>query len=258
MKQFGGLFLFFSLSVIIISAIPSEQKYSPGFYNHSDCLYIYQEGAEFQMLTKEGDLINKTATIEELTYEVNKTYCTEDDKPGRITFIYKLSGQSIIKAVQISMRIRRPTEEGFWKIDRANLTVYRHTGTKRTFPLFIEDIYAGRDFSYSCSKLNLKTLPIKKSDSNETSRTEPRCSIELKRFQIQPFGASAKAVFNESFDCSVWFTIPTLIGLILFLFMFLLVAIPVYCLLNIEPEDFKFVKEALHFTQFQLESSKKN
>lgn len=234
----------------------SEQQYSPGLYNHSDCLYVYQEGAYFDMTLMNGELVNENLNLDSLRYDKAQTYCVDSAKPGKVSFTYRLKRQDKIKSIQVSMRLKTDRSQGIWMISQANLTVARSSNKTRVFPLWVEDIYASSSFSYSCSELSLSTYQRKKSDLNTTGKVEPHANIVLKRFQLQPFGSSNKAVFNDSYDCSAWFTIPTILGLLLIIFMFILGIFPIYYLLNIDPGDFKFVKEAQQFTQSQFESSK--
>lgn len=241
------------LCFVMLFVNPSKQdEYGPGFYNHTDCLYAYQEGGKFELLMADGKTFNQNLTLDDLSYDSSKSQCVDGSKPGKVTFSYNIGKK--IKSIQVSMAIRFSSDRTTWSVSQANLTVYR-TG-KRTHPILVQDIYAASDHSYSCSRLTLESYQRKKTDLNETGKLEPRASITLNRFQLQPFGASENFVFSESYDCSVWFSTPTLLGFILIIFMFALGIGPIYYLLNIEPGDFKYTKKAQQFTQSQLESNK--
>lgn len=237
---------------------PKGDGYGDGFYNHSKCLYVYIGGGEFGMITADGIEVNENLTTKSLIFNPNKTSCLTEEKDGRVAFTFKLNDDHVIKSISISMKIFSKPRQSIWGIHKMDLTVLREDGRKKTFQLEVErEIYAGKDFSYSCNDLQLETRWKSTPGANET-KGEPHGWLSLQRFQLQPFPESPERIFADSFDCAVWFTIPTLLGFILFIFMLSLGIYPAYLLANIEPGDFKYVKEGQQFTQTQMESSKQN
>lgn len=242
-----------------------RELYGPGFYNHSRCLYVYMSGGEFNMTTVDNDVTQEILDIKSLTYDSNKTYCLNEDNMARLTFSFEFNAANKIKSITISMRIHSNPVEGLWSIIQSNLTVSRGGNKRKLFSLRMDELYdnlyIGSDFSYSCNELELETFRKGKPEPSENgteTKSGPHGKIILRNFQLQPFSESSHHVFNESFDCSSWLTIPTLLGLIFFLLMVGLGVGPIYWLATTEPGDFKYVKEAQAFTQSQMESSKHN
>lgn len=233
----------------------ASKLYGPGFFNHSGCLYAYIGGGQFQMTTADGFKINETLDLDSLEFESSKTKCVGTTQAGKFTFSFKLNENKRVNALIVSMRIIPIDSQGYWEVSQANLTVTRaDIDRKRTFPLRLPALYAGSDYSYSCSALSLSTMPKRKVD-NET-RADPLATVTLERFQLQPFAELERVVFAKSYDCSSWITIPGFMGLVLILFMLFVTVIGTVLLKNIDTNDFKFNKEGLLFTQSQMETNK--
>lgn len=234
-------------------------RYGPGFYNHSGCLYVHiGDNGLFEMTTADDFKVNETLELSSLDFEEQKSRCREETKSGKLTFTYKFPKNERIGSIMISMRILPTDNGGYWEVSQANLTVTRaDIERKRTFPMRLSNMYAGRDYSYSCSQLVMTTLPRRQKSDNDT-KVDPYASVTLPRFQLQPFEQMKDYVFAPSYDCSVWMTIPGLMGFILILFMTIVTIIGVSLLKSIETNDFKFQKEGLQFTQAQMELSKQN
>lgn len=246
------------LLITTIDAAKSRKKdYGNGFFNHSGCMYSYLEGGEFSLRTADGDTIIEELDINELSYDSAKSKCIGEVTPGKLVFGFKFDGKKKIKSMVISMKISPSPSEGTWEISQANLTITRaDIDRKRTFGLRVAELYASLSHSYSCSSLTLNTIPKRKADFNETGKLEPRGSVTLQRFQIQPFQELERTVFGPSYDCSSWFTVVGVMGLGLILFMTVVALIGVKCLLSIETNDYKYNREGIKFTQSQMESNK--
>lgn len=209
------------------------------------------------MITANGDLISETLEASALNFDSIKSKCCSKTEPGRVVFSFNIDEKTELRLITISMRIASSPSEGIWEIAQANLTVTRAGSElrKKTFPLGVKGIYASSTHSYSCNELVLETLHRKRPD-NDTDRVEPKAVITLERFQLQPFSEPGNTVFAPSFDCSVWFNVAGLMGLIVVLFMIFVTVIGVSFLKDIQTNDFKYNKEGLLFTQSQMESNK--
>lgn len=227
-----------------------------GFLNHTNCLYAYMEGASYHIRTADGEVLKGKLDTDALTYDHNKIKCSDDEKDGKLAFAYKLEDDDKIKSLLFTFQINTEMSRGFWQVSGANITIVRaDLDKKKTMSLRIVDMYASSAHSFSCNALTLKNI-VQKKTTNETKR-EPKISFTLHRFQLQPFGKFEKFVFADSFDCSVWLTIPAWTGLILIMFIISVVTIGIYFLLEIKPNDFKDTKAGIKFTQSLLESNNK-
>lgn len=256
----GGFLVPFLCILAPIAAVVAksvDSDYGNGFFNHSGCLYSYLEGGEFRLNTADGDIIAENLNIDEVTYDSTKSKCPGKVTPGKLVFSFKFEGKNKIKSMAISMKISPSPSEGYWEVGQANLTIVRaDIDRRRTFYLRISDLYASLSHSYSCSSLTLNTIPRRKAELNETGKIEPRASVTLRRFQLQPFQELEKTVFGPSYDCSSWFTVVGLTGFGLILFMTIVALLGVKCLLSIETNDYKYNREGIKFTQSQMESNK--
>lgn len=232
--------------------------YGPGFYNHSGCLYVHLgDGGLFEMTTVDEFKVNESLSLEALEFETSRCRCPSGTHAGKLTFSYKFAKNKRIDSIIVAMRILPTDSEGYWEVSQANLTITRaDIERKRTFPLRLPAIYAGSAYSYSCSRLTMSTQPKRRGQDNNETRTDPMATISLPRFQLQPFEELKSTIFAASYDCSSWFTIPGLMGLILILFTTAVTVIGVVLLKGIEANDYKFNKEGLQFTQAQMEANK--
>lgn len=248
------ILLSFSLAPINRS-LGARRGYGPGFFNDSGCMYLYMDGAEFEMLTADGKKINETLDLKALSYNATKTKCVKDKTPGKVTFSFKVDNEQV-NSVLVSMRVMPVDKYGYWIVSQANMTITRNDlDLRRTFQVKVPNIYSAATYSYSCSRLELQTM-YRKKQFNDT-KVDPSATLTLKRFQLQPFPELKHLVFAASYDCFNWITIPELMGLILIVFMITITIIGVIPLARIVTNDFKFTKEGLMFTQSQLESTKR-
>lgn len=253
----GFIYLILTFSFCMMSSrIAAREDYGLGFYNHSGCLYAYQEDGNFTMITDDGEEIVEKLSVANLDYNETISRCTDMGENGKLVFSFRI-GQSrnielepVIKSVVISMAISTLPSKGVWIIQNANLTISRRD-KRRTFQLKVRDHYAGLGYSYSCNVLKLDTFNKKKS-----SNTTAHATITLRRFQLQPFEEQIDSVFASSYDCSTWVSITGFMGFTLIVFITIVTVIGVSFLQRIETNDFKFQKEGLLFTQAQMESSK--
>lgn len=231
--------------------------YGPGFFNHSGCLYLYMEGGSFEMITADEARVNETLEVDSIEFDRSKTKCVREKNPGRVSFSFKLSGNKKVSSVAIAMRVTPIDKYGYWAVSQANLTITRaDIDRKRTFQLGLSTMYSAADHSYSCGRLKLETMYNRRKQENDT-KVDPSATIALNKFQLQPFPELEHVIFAPSYDCSVWVTIPEIMGLILVLLVVAVTALGAVSLKRIDTNDFKFSKEGLLFTHTQMETSKR-
>jgi len=113
-------------------------------------------------------------------------------------------------------------------------------------------IYASSQQSYSCSALVLTNLT--------PTKDHPQYKITLRRFQVQPFeNPDARYIFAKSRDCSLWLTLPQIMGFLLLVFIVFTSLIGVYLLLELgtHTSDLKFSKQGgMLMNQAQLDATK--
>lgn len=222
--------------------------------NHTDCLYAYIQGGDYDLQTADGGVINGKFSTESLIFDHDKTQCYDETGKAKLVFGFKLTDETIIKSLQVSMQIKSRQARGYWEINSANLTIVRSDiDKKRTFPLKVDNLYASYSHSFSCSSLKLRNIITK---STNSSKVEPTVRLTLKRFQIQPFAASEYQIFASSFDCSVWLSIPIWTGLWFVIFMVSVIITAIYFLSEIQISSFTNLNDGIKFTQNQLSSGK--
>ena len=131
----------------------------------------------------------------------------------------------------------------FWRVTSGD--VYVTNGTSSVNYKFIDrklnEIINAREtfnkFSFSCSNLELR--------SNLTSSNE-WLVLNIYRFQLQPFhinmtrkvGAIEQdVIFADSFDCSTFWSLPTLMGLFTLLLYIMIIGSGIYFLMQIKTPD---------------------
>lgn len=198
------------------------------------------------------DAENQAGPLIKLQYD-SKSNCTNGIHPGNLIASFDLNDNNM-KSMTLEFQIRDFPSEGYWAITSATLKI--SPNNKQLFPtdtidLLPIDMYAGEKFSYSCYSLVLQNrLPTKDG---------PNFKITLKRFQVQPFSELHNFVFASSYDCSVWLTLPVIMGLLLILFIVFTVMIGVYLLMEQgnQTSDLRFSKQGgMLMNQAQLDATK--
>nr|XP_027193736.1 uncharacterized protein LOC113788480 [Dermatophagoides pteronyssinus] len=88
-------------------------------------------------------------------------------------------------------------------------------------------------FSYSCSKKSYRLFI-----NNSYVPGEKFVEIQFNRFQIQPFVRSKSLkMFEKSFDCAVWFTLPIISSLIVSLLLILILFFGIRAVMSISTPD---------------------
>ncbi|KAH9423442.1 V-type proton ATPase subunit [Dermatophagoides pteronyssinus] len=88
-------------------------------------------------------------------------------------------------------------------------------------------------FSYSCSKKSYRLFI-----NNSYVPGEKFVEIQFNRFQIQPFvRTKSLKMFEKSFDCAVWFTLPIISSLIVSLLLILILFFGIRAVMSISTPD---------------------
>lgn len=243
----ANLFLLTFLTSFIIAI---EAAYPPNFHNQTDCLYAYMEDGQYQITFPDAEA--QRGALTKIQYD-KKTACTQGLQPGYLVVEFNTADNNM-ESMSIEFTIKQSPSEGYWEVNKAILKIV--PSNKNIFPsdtieLKPVDIYAGQSFSYSCNQLVLQNLkPLKDG---------PLFRLSLKRFQLQPFAELPNVVFAPSYDCSVWITLPVIMGFLLIIFITFTVMMGVYLMMELgnQTSDLKFSKQGgMLMNQAQLDATK--
>lgn len=230
------LFLIHSLGLV-------RAQYPMELFTFGDCLYLYIESLTYRYENKK----------ENVNYE-NKQLTITDNKAGwecNKTVNLHSEDRNIFPELNLifDLDVRKDYS---WKIKNVNLS-YKSTNEKyvnsSTKVLTMTNSWneIPDKASYSCNLLTLKW-----GDDDE------RWTIVLKRFQLQPFKTN-NSIFGPSYDCSVWLTLPLVLGFILLALMTFVVTLVIYLMIDLgeQTKDLKFSKQGgMLMNQSQLEATK--
>lgn len=242
------LYIFTFLGLVVAGFI--EAAYPPSFHNQDNCLYTYMEDGYYSISFPESE--PQRGLLTKITYD-KRTKCTKELEPGLLVVVFNMNDNNM-ESMTLEMQVKQSPSEGYWEVDKATLKiapVNSNTFPSTTIELKPVDIYAGQTFSYSCNHLILQNLVLNKN--------EPQFQLHLKRFQLQPFKELEKVIFAHSYDCSVWLTLPIVMGLLLILFITFTVMVGVYLMLELGNQngDLKFSKQGgMLMNQAQLDATK--
>lgn len=239
----GKMFISITLLTILLHII-SISAYPQQFYQHDNCLYAYIDDTGSYSISFPDGAESQKGSLKMPAYETKKSKCTKGAEPGLLSVRFDTADNNM-NSISIDFNIEPSPAAGYWEVNRATMNI-QPTGNTALFPnLTIElkpiDIYASDHFSYSCNLLVLQNLYT----------TGPQFKIILRKFQIQPFAESERTKFAPSYDCSVWLTLPLIMGMILILFIIFTVLIGVYLLVRQgnQSENLKFIKQSdVHFS----------
>lgn len=240
------LILYFLGFIVALEAV-----YPPNFYHHEGCLYAYMDDGHYQITLPDAEA--QSGALTKIQYDKKTTACTKGLQPGYLTVIF-LTADNNMESMSIEFQIKPSPSEGYWEVNKATLKI--NPINKSLFPndtieLKPVDIYAGQAFSYSCAALTLQNL--------RPAKDAPQFQLTLKRFQLQPFAELPNVIFGPSYDCSVWITLPVVMGLVLILFIVFTVMVGVYLMLELgnQTSDLKFSKQGgMLMNQAQLDATK--
>lgn len=244
----------FLLSIVRNGPAPVSGAY-PNLLNHTGCLYAYMsDGGKYEVTVPESTDHPK-GTLQKFSYDA-KSACITEKNPGLlvINFDFAETDDNNFASMSIEFELNAVPKEYNWEISKATLKI--QPNNKQMFPVDTfelksasGDIYAGAQQSYSCSSLVLVNRV----------QTGNQFKITLKRFQVQPFHEPGSTVFASSRDCSVWLTLPQIMGLLLMLFIIMTVLIGVYLLVELggHSSDLRFSKQGgMLMNQAQLDATK--
>lgn len=251
------LFTYFRLQVLLVTLCYCLSQvtavYPPNFYhNDKQCLYAFMaDGGEYSITFPEIE--PQKGPLKGIVYD-KTSKCTDGITPGLLVVNFN-TGDNFMESISIEFEIKNYPANGYWVINKATLKikpVNKQLYPTDTIELNPIDIYAGDRFSYSCNTLVLQ--------NSKPSNEGPHFKITLKRFQVQPFKELPTVIFAPSYDCSVWLTMPLIMGALLMLFIIFTVLIGVYLLVqqgNQGGGDLKFSKQSgMLMNQAQLDATK--
>lgn len=242
---------YYILLILSSLVLTIEAAYPPGFKNISGCLYSHIADSSY-LITFSDNTETQKGVINKFNYDDSKSNCTNGVFPGNLVVTFPLQDNNM-DSMTLEFLLKPAPSEGYWEVKNATLQIAprnKNLFPKETIQMMPLDMYAGLLNSYSCSALELQSRAIK---------GEPFFKITLNRFQIQPSPEGVKTVFNSSYDCAVWITLPVLMGLILILFITFTVMIGVYLILEQgnQTGDLKFSKQGgMLMNQAQLDATK--
>jgi len=222
-----------SLLAVGSTAAPPADGY---YLNASNCVFLFNNGAQGVITTSiydkststfiQTDIFNFTLPIAPDQYTAT---CTDGAEPER-NISLKLTYNNIdVKGrsnVELNIKMLW-TANSYWIGSGSTLDVEG----KYKFKLIDSIITASDGFSFSCSNLVLNSNPV----SNTTLDT---IQLSIKRFQIQPFSTNKTTkIFEDSFDCATWFTIPLWVGLIFIIIFTALLGLGILMLFSIKTMD---------------------
>ena len=121
----------------------------------------------------------------------------------------------------------------YWELDDEKSEVTLINGSDTKFPGFRNsEVTAGSRFSFSCADLTLRS-------QLKSEKSLKVLELKFTRFQVQPFNMTKESgkFFEDSFDCTTWFTIPIWIGFLVTLLFTAILTFGVYALLEIKTPD---------------------
>lgn len=243
---------------MIIATSTRVRSEDTNLKNFNDCLYLYSSGGEYDISIVEHNGRSGVLPVANATIDLIRTSCFSKSRPyARLALQFS---EGINKDFMDSMLFEFHINKtgNFWEVVDIELSFVPVGQWPEDLPksvkLLPDDLYAGNGFSYSCNNLILKKRPSNKDKHDKT--VEYR--ISFSRFQLQPF-KNQLTVFAQSYDCSVWLTLPLIMGFILVLFITLTVIIVIYLMIELgaQTKDLKFSKQGgMLMNQAQLESTK--
>lgn len=246
-----SILLIFTQLVLLCKLKQILAVYPPNFHNLTGCLYTYMNDGQYKIAFPDGSE-PQHGVLNAGNANLQSSKCVSSGT-GMLSMTF--NGDYNMEGMTIEFQIKQPSGSYHWTMDKVVLKITPNN--KHPFPHDTidlkppNDIYAGSGQSYSCSGLVLQNaLP---------RRDEPQFKIILKRFQVQPFGELSDRVFAPSHDCSVWLTLPQIMGFILVLFIIFTALIGIYMLLALgnQSSDLRFNKQGgMLMNQAQLDATK--
>lgn len=196
---------------IFRNLLQSETSNSDNFVNITGCIIMYAE--------------NATITVgKENTTSLPFPVVTDGSSCDNVSLLqlnFKTSG--LLSSVTLKLNFTK--SRGAWKTEGT----VSMTGDKAlTGELNLDSKLVGAPlgFSYSCGTL---VLDVK----NENGTVEAK--IVMESFQVQPYDVGK--AFNDSFDCTPYFTIPIWMGVFISILFIVILNIGIYALFSVHTMD---------------------
>lgn len=242
-----------SLLLASLLVVSIEAAYPAGFYNKTGCLYSHIADSSYLVLFPDGTE-QQRGTITKFNYDDSQSNCTSGVFPGNLVVQFPTQ-DNFMHEMTLKLQLKPAPSEGYWEVKKATLDIKpvnkdQWIGYLDPIQMLPIDMYSRLHYSYSCSSLQLESRAYK---------GKPFIRLTLNRFQIQPSAEGAKTVFQPSYDCAVWITLPVLMGLILLLFITFTVMIGVNLIVaqGNQTGDLRFSKQGgMLMNQAQLDATK--
>ena len=253
MRRNSVLLALVTLLCLATSLRSALGAYPPNYHNFKSCLYSYVLDGHYRITfsdhtdTQENQILN-------VSYDDSKNECMTNEKPGTL-FMNFPTNDNYMTSMSLEFQISPLPSDGYWQITKATLQITpTNTGLFPTTTIELKaqnGIYASVKNSFSCSSLVLTNL--------EPTKDGPHFKLTLNRFQLQPFKEMDLTIFAPSRDCSVWLTLPQIMGFLLILFIIVTALFGVYMLLELgnQTSDLRFSKQGgMLMNQAQLDATK--
>lgn len=219
-----------------------DNKIPDGYITDNKCFHWYSEGmmVQFWIPGKEGSSVIQEFEEKDMKPSTDPDIiCGEkiDPKTGVRTTVIKVNFENAEKnavALEWAFDVR---VDGDWYLNEAKSKIdvsIPKKGQASFIPMNVM-LEAANAFSFSCGDLIISTYRPKK-EGEEEEADGYSMQLRMKRFQVQPFGKDVqrKIIFADSWDCSVWFTIPLIVGLVVTIFFIAIIYMAIYGLMSIQ------------------------
>ena len=221
------------IACLVAAAAPVRAAGYPDSFVQADCFNWYSEKITgiVRVFRVEKKAIPSTPTetisIDVSTKPFQVGSDCKDPKFKSLSLSFRGATNAEI-ALTLVVRVR---DQHYWYLDENRTEVVVTANNKKyEFSLKKTPVTAGHSFSFSCSQLRLH--------SGRATVDQPQyLDLVISRFQLQPFNATARQVFADSFDCATWFTIPLWTGFLVTLLFTAILSFGVFALLNIKTPD---------------------
>lgn len=242
----------FAILFLIVISCPhiAFSEYPPEYITFNDCLHAYLGEGQYDV-THQIDELSGILTNPKVVS--NKTKCFSEDDPNAVFAVRYDTADAVLRSLTLVFHIKK--ESHYWEVDKIIMELDpmndKQNKTEEIVPI---DFWAGDGFSYSCNSLELHNR-----EKEPIENHAPRYTILIRRFQLQPFKSFDGYIFASSYDCSVWLSLPLIMGFLLIIFVVITVLIVIYLMVELgaQTKDLKFSKQGgMLMNQSQLEATK--
>lgn len=236
MKSLSVPPLFFAV-LVTVAAAASAGGYPPSLVQH-DCFKWYSENITGTVrVYKPNDKKEIPSTPDEMIRfaSVPIPLSTDSDCKGKASKSLRLTfGGADNTKIEVNLVVRVRGGRSWHLVENETEVVVTVKNERHEFlansSRATTDVTAGHSFSFSCSRLRL--------NSGRATLDRPwNVDLQIHRFQLQPFNGTGRRVFEDSFDCATWFTIPLWTGFLVTLLFTAILSFGVFALLEIKTPD---------------------